>query len=485
MASTSVYVRDYRKEVPGKLSDDRKQWDFPPIESTNSHGKKMFWRIYVRCITEAALVGKTAKTVDEFSIIDDSYFDSKPLEGIFGWTSVDSGIEGGKIKDNVPTITRNGKNAGKVSATNAWTQALRDAYGIYNKQLRKSNNNGNTVNNNNTVNAGAKKQAITLYPPMLAQVLKAQKVQPRITADSPAYVQRKYNGVRTVATLDKNSVILYSRRKNVYPGFGYLKEELLPILRAYWESGRKLYLDGEIYKHGEPLQNISGNARREDQTEKYEYMIYDCFVADEPGLKYSERRAILDEIFGEFDTTYAQNVETFVATSMDEVNQYYAIFLEEEYEGAMIRLDETYHFSYNERHSKVLLKMKPTLDEEYEIVGWETGTKGKAAEAIMMICVVRGQTDNTVNGNTVNGNTVNGNTITDTTVNDKKFPVTPAMEIPDRIALAKKMSVVEPNGKTHFENHWLGKKLIVYFDEKSKDNVPQRARTKMELRTWD
>ena len=66
-----------------------------------------------------------------------------------------------------------------------------------------------------------------------------------------------------------------------------------------------------------------------------------------------------------------------------------------------------------------------------------------------------------------------------------KFNVTPAMPILDREALARQMSVVEANGKTHFNNAFFGKPLIVYFDEKSPDEVPQRARTKMEIRVWD
>jgi hypothetical protein len=99
--------------------------------------------------------------------------------------------------------------------------------------------------------------------------------------------------------------------------------------------------------------------------------------------------------------------------------------------------------------------MKPTYDAEFEIIGWETGEKGKAAEALMIIC----QTDD-----------------------GKKFNVTPMGELPDRIALAKKMNTIEENGKTHFENHWRGKRVTIYFDEKSVDGVPQRARTKLEFR---
>jgi hypothetical protein len=102
--------------------------------------------------------------------------------------------------------------------------------------------------------------------------------------------------------------------------------------------------------------------------------------------------------------------------------------------------------------------MKPDFDGEYEIIGWTTGRRGKAADAVMINCK---------------------------TAAGKEFAVTPAMTLEMRRALARKMSEVEPNGKTHFINHWLGRPLIVTFDELSKDDVPQRARTKMVIRTWD
>lgn len=456
MASTSIYIRDYRKEVPGVLDLERLTWNFPPIESINAHKKKTFWRIYVKIFKMRPDIKLPEIPEDAFIVIADEFFDSKPLDPtLYAWINVDSGIEGGKIKKSIPTIVKSGKNLGKASATNVWTQALRDAYGIYNKQMKKS------------VSGAAKITTTELFPPMLAQILKDQKNPPRVDDNIPLYVQRKYNGVRTVTTLECTVIdgvetytpIMYSRRKNLYPGFAYIKAELLPALTMFWEEGRKLYLDGEIYMHGEPLQDISGYSRREDQIgdKKYDYMIYDCFIPDEPKLIYTERKKILDDIFSEFKFEHAKAVETFETHSMEEINELYKIFLEEGFEGAMVRVDTTYHYSYNERHSKVLLKMKPTYDSEMEIVGFTTGEKGKAAEALMIIC----QTED-----------------------GKKFPVTPAMELPDRIALAKKMNEIEPNGKTHFENQWLGRKIIIEYDEKSKDNVPQRARTRLIIRTW-
>jgi ATP-dependent DNA ligase len=452
MAANSVYIRDYHKEIPGALSPDRLTWLFPQINSKNSHQKTTEWRICVKLFRE----GTNPTAQDNLFIeIKDEYFNNKPLPGIFAWIKVDSRIEGGKIKKSEPTIVRSGKNIGKASETNVFCQALRDALGIHNKQLKKAVGNANV---------GSRTER---FPPMLAQVLKDQKTA--LKFDPQPYIQRKYNGVRTVTTLDCDPTddpelksafaIMYSRRKLLYPGFQYHKDELLPVLRAYWSKGRRLYLDGEIYKHGIALQDISGQARREAKSNdiKYDYMIYDCFIANEPELLYTDRKAILDDIFKTYNFKYAKSVETFQVESLEEIYEYYKIFLEEGFEGAMIRIDAPYRYSYNEHHSKVLLKLKETRDMEAPIVSWTTGEKGKAADALMIICEIEG----------------------------KQFPCTPAMEIPDRIALAKKMATIEENGNDHFTNHWKGKKIIIYYDELSRDHIPQRARTKMEIRNWD
>lgn len=465
MTSTNTFIRDYRKEIPGSLSDDRLTWSFPMVESVNTNGKKMFWKIYVRCIDS------TIKESDQFIPINDAFFDSKPMAAnLKGWINVDSGLVGMKVRKTIPTVIHKGLNSDKTNATNVFTQALRDAYGQYNKHAKKAFSGTTVATEAKTDKPVESTQTTEFLPPMLAQILKDQKVKPKISPEHPLYVQRKYNGVRTVTTLQVDTkddittytVVMYSRRKNLYPGFEYIKAELLPVLKEYWLTGQKLYLDGEIYKHGAALQDISGQARRDDKekeesTEKYDYMIYDCFDANKPELIYSERKDILDAVFGSHNLTYAKYVETFECTTYEEIDAHYNDFLKEGFEGAMVRLDAKYNWSYNERHSKVLLKMKPTYDAEFEVVGMSAEGKGKAAGCLMIICK---------------------------TTMGKQFPVTPAMELIDRKALAEKMKVVEPNGKTHFDNHWLGKPLIVYYDELSKDKLPQRARTKLEIRTW-
>lgn len=470
MTSNSVNIKDYRTEIPGSFNADRTAWVFPAVITMTSHGKESSWQIRVSVVKSAG----NPTDEPEFMPIIDEYFDSSTvMTGLIGWFKVDTGIAG-TISKRVATLVTTGKNLGKKSATNVFTQALRDALGLYNTQAKKATARPVVINNTNNATA------ITMYPPMLAQVYSAVygKSWPQSTnsvnldgttaTDSVTmYIQPKYNGVRGVFVLDTtvtpNTVVMYSRRKNLYPGFAYIKEELAPVLADAAAKGLQLYLDGELYKHGIALQDISGYARREDKTGdiKLDFMLYDCYVANKPEMLYVDRKAILDDIFAKFPLVYTKQVPTRACSDLDCATAVYKQALADGFEGAMVRLNAPYRVSYNEYHSPVLLKMKPVFDAELTIVSYGIATKGKAAGAIMITCAVND------------------------TEGAPTFPVTPAMEIADRVALAKRMGEVESNGKTHFENHWLGRKIIVEYDELSKDKVPLRARTKMTVRTWD
>jgi len=471
MSSVSVNVTDYRKQIPGHLDESRLTWYFPVINSINANNRKIFWQIKVRLFA-ASPVTPTEKS-DQFAPILDEYFDSKPIP-FYGWCKVDSGVVGGKTRDSSVTVVASGKNLGRKNATNAFTQALRDSYGKYLKQVNKASE--PTV------------ASVQLYPPMLASLYSAppqgsspqgsspQGSSPQgssLDFQKPVYVQRKYDGIRAVATYEIGSVrddlgnpvpfvIFYSRSKKIFQGFNYIREQLVTGLREMHQRGIQLYLDGEMYKYGMPLQDISGYARREDKPVdiRVDFMVYDVFIPDKPDMLYSERKAILEQFFQEFGPFESvKPVETFTAEDEQTIKKLYARFLEEGYEGAIIRPDTPYVYSKAGYRGKNLLKLKPTLDAEFKIVGYETGAKGKASEALMFVC----ETDSGI-----------------------QFSVTPAMELQERIQLAKRMAEPSPQDPHHtlFETDYLGKQLIVMFDEWSRDRVPQRARTKGVIRTW-
>lgn len=470
MAATSENIVDYKKDLPGKIpDDDPKTYVFPVVLSTNRSGKGTEWTIIVRVMDNTG----------QFQIITDSMYSGQLDKKLSGWIKVISRVSNGKIRDTTPDIITEGKNIGKANETNVFTQALRDAYSKYKKQLRKTDK-------------GQKKGDIidkaditaNLFPPMLAQKLKDQKKPPKWGDEcikENINVQRKYNGVRSPSFLINDIVIMYSRTRKIYSGLTDIKKELKPMFEQFSldNPGEILYLDGEIYSHGLDLQTISGLTRRilddkiaaddEKLISTLNYYVYDCFRMKDGKLigdKFTERNAILTKLFNKFNSnSRVIQVETYQVTSMAEAEQYYTQFLGEKFEGAMVRLDAPYEFSYNDYHSKHLLKMKPREDEEFKIVGYTQGVKGKAKGSLMFVLETNHADPK----------------------KKKQFIIKPGgITDEESKKLFSEMSTVEKDGKTVFENKYLGKKLTVLFDEYSKDKVPVRATTdKIIIRNYE
>ena len=440
MAASSLNIRDYRREIPGGIRENT--FYFPVIRSKNrTSGRQTFWKIYVRVFSANEnpdhVTDPSGVTFSEFKQI---YLDNGVIDAdLRGWIKVDSGIDGGKTKVSKPTIVAAGKNIGRANATNVVCQALRDALSQYNVQIRRS----------------ADADATDLIPPMLAQKFDPAKTK----LDFPVLVQRKFDGIRTVAMVrpsDPDRVVLYSRTRKEYSSLDYLREDLKPVFEYILDDGRRVYLDGELYKHGVPLQKIAGDGRREDTVvADYKYMVYDCFLPDEPDMPADERQELVEALIEGHDCVYATHVETFICNNTEEIMQRYNQFIDEGYEGLMIRTRTKYEYSERGYHSRHLLKMKPRHDAEYLLVGWFTATKGKASGLFMAICQ---------------------------TPDKKVFNVTPAMTEPDRRQLAITMAQTEENGLTKFDNMWKGQLITVHYDDTSEDGVPLRASTKMHTR---
>ena len=97
-------------------------------------------------------------------------------------------------------------------------------------------------------------------------------------------------------------------------------------------------MDGEVYKHGLALQDISGQSRRTETElgEVLEYHIFDCFFPDKLDMKSSDRQRILDIIFNDYDGEYCKRVENIVPSSLDEVLELKDVFMQNGYEGIIV-----------------------------------------------------------------------------------------------------------------------------------------------------
>lgn len=430
-------MTDFR-QLPGQLVDN--VWYFPPVETTNAYGSPTTWQIKVWLVRDK-------NNLEPIPILD-SYYDGAQQINLIGAFKVDSRVKDGKIKDSAVTFIESGKNIGRANQTNTWLQALRDALGLYNKQKKKI-----------APTEVHGEPGCTKILPMLAVNIKDLKEVP-VSADKPAWVQRKYNGIRAILKWCNGRFMFTSRKDEEYANLEYLSQEVEAAFAKHSHKENSplkketLVLDGELYKHGARLQDLSG-AVRGGTSHDLNFMVFDCYDLTQPNLLYSTRKAYLDELG--LMGPRVQVVETFKVTSFDEIDPLYRRFLDEKYEGAMVRLDGPYLLSFKDRRASYLIKMKPTMDHEFKLVGYEAAERGKAAGALMVICETEG---------------------------GKRFNVTPVGTLAHRIALKRKMDSIEANNKTHFENHWKDRMLIVTFEEWSKDKVPLRAITEMVIRTW-
>lgn len=369
--------------IKGLFSSDNKEFIFPTIEYSNKRGDKLEWIIKIILKKNDKIVQMNDKMLDNPVDKLDENYTAEIL--------VISYQVGGKVRKTVPTVVKSGKNIGKKNETNVLTQAFRDALGLYNK---KSNNTDIT-----------KKP-----PPMLLQWYNDSKTAV-LDFNQGITIQKKYNGVRYVTYLENNKIIQYSRTgSNYYPASNISNEliELLNVnnlpvmkigkygiqtedeLNIYLKS--QPYIDGELYMHGKSLNYISGQARKEKDKDILEYYIFDVFFPEAISNGYNMiskyRQEYLDDMIIN-KLQFVHKVQNYKVSSFDELNALTESFIKDGFEGAIARKDDKgYEYSYNNYHSSNIIKIKPVYSDEFNVVGFTEGKKGKDVGKIIWICEI-------------------------------------------------------------------------------------------------
>lgn len=335
-------------------------------------------------------------------------------------------IDGEKI---IAKYTAEPKNVGRANETTAAEQAISEAQSTWTK--KKDKKYVESV-------ADTKEEQIL---PMLAHP--AEKKLHKITY--PAYLQRKFNGVRCMAMWvqeepETHEVYLMSRGNKEYH-VDHIAQELRKVL------GTNDVLDGEIYLHGTSLQNINKLVKkhRPGESEALEYHIYDYPIINGDRAVSQEKRvaklAELKKKIAEKKCTHLKIVDTIEINSFEEAKKKEKEWVKEGYEGAILRQkDAIYNFG---NRSEYLLKVKSFKDAEFEITGYEieeTNVNGEIIKAVVWVCA----------------NDMNS---PDGTV--KTFKVRPQGSKKDR---AEQLEDVD---------NYIGKKLTVKYFDRTDDLVPQ------------
>ena len=231
------------------------------------------------------------------------------------------------------------KSVGKSNETTAEDQAIKEGEAKITKKLK--------VEYFTTIEE-AKSTKVIL--PMLAKNYADEKHKIDWEKDD-IYVQPKLDGVRGTNPLDE----LISR-KNEKITLTHVEDELRDLKARL---GKEFMLDGELYAHGYNFQKNSKLISAGDFLVKY--WVYDIV---EEELSFKERTKLVAEYAKDLKNVIV--VPTFKITSEEELNTYHAQFLEEGYEGTILRWGSA---GYKLKgRSANLLKFKDFIDEAYTIV---------------------------------------------------------------------------------------------------------------------
>lgn len=271
------------------------------------------------------------------------------------------------------------KNVGKKNATTAEQQALAEATAMHRKRIETG-----SFENINEVDTPV------YFKPMLAHDYNDYKDK----IIWPVYSQPKLDGVRCIIKSDG----MWSRNGKPIISAPHIFEALKPIFSEYPE----MILDGELYasKDVADFNTIISCVRKTKPTladletsKKIEYHIYDLPYIEKP---FYHRLAALNEL-----TPYLPNCVKVVKTIMlhDEemIQEQYIKYVEQGYEGQMLRASGNSH--YENKRSKSLLKHKSFVDAEFVILGVEEGKGNHAGKVGRLNFEINGKPfDAAVNG---------------------------------------------------------------------------------------
>lgn len=351
--------------------------EFPKLYAVSSNGKIKEWEIWVE------------EENDIVNIVNQH------------------GYEDGK-KQLLKKQIDSGKNIGKANETSIFEQACSEAESKWNSK----------IDSKYITSRPSKTNKSEIILPMLA--LSFSKRSHNIKF--PCFVQPKYNGVRCLALKTGNDVVYQSRRGKLFETLTHFDD----IIKQIPEDIR---LDGEVYVHNEPFQNIVSWVKKDrgEETKKLEYWVYDIAVEN---MTFSERYKKLESLFSEILRSPIQLVPTYVCENIKQVKEFHDEFVKLGYEGVMIRNS---HGMYKFDHrSQDLQKYKEFIDEEFEITGGKSGT-GLYEGCVVFECK---------------------------TPENKTFECVPKGTLEYKRELFKNLS------------NLVGKQLTVRYFEKSLDNIP-------------
>lgn len=176
----------------------------------------------------------------------------------------------------------------------------------------------------------------------------------------PFIIQPKFDGIRCRAVPTESGYILLSSEENIIFSVPHINE-------AVNKLGIDLELDGELYIHNAPFEEITSITQRtvniHPDYKRMQYHIFDI-VTDQSQI---ERLLHLEKLSNSFESPLVKT-PYWLANNLQEVMEVYQELISYNYEGIIVR-----HIAglYERKRSTNVMKFKPKQEDTYEIIGYQ------------------------------------------------------------------------------------------------------------------
>ena len=236
------------------------------------------------------------------------------------------------------------KNIGKVNATTSLSQAKAEAQALWDKRSEKEY----FVNVTDV-------DSYERFKPMLAHDYTKRP-------QASGWSQPKLDGIRCV--VDSNG--MWTRSGKPINSCPHIWESL----KDYMAENPDHILDGELYNHElkADFNKIISLVRKTKSTQAdmdeakslVEYHVYDMFDKSAKDMKFVNR--VKQAYFANNESV--KIVKTDYCETQDQLDELYSEYMEQGYEGQMVRNDT----AYDGKRSKNLLKRKQFITEEFDVI---------------------------------------------------------------------------------------------------------------------
>ena len=218
--------------------------------------------------------------------------------------------------------------------------------------------------------------------PMLAKqetTIKARKI-----FEKEWWASRKVDGVRCIMYFDGKEIRTASRGGTNYDAAtSHIRNH--PEFIKFFQSVPDIMLDGELYKHGKSLQQISGAARQEKAGEKSNWLQYFVYDVVDTTKSFNDRLLDLGYIESTLPVEFNPNKEyqegdlqvqilpQVKVKGWDNMMKLHNDYVAEGWEGLVIR-DPSKPYKPDGRTNQ-MIKIKKYQDAEFEITGISEGLR--------------------------------------------------------------------------------------------------------------